>query len=88
MDCSISIFRSRSLAGSSAHPEQGRAESNNGGKVDHDEQSRMIVEMFRDLAVFGDQIVPTAEKFMIYICQPLEVHFRLSPDSCIRDWKI
>ena len=56
--------------------------------MDHDEQSRMIVEMFRDLAVFGDQIVPTAETFMIYICQPLEVHFRLSPDPCIRDWKI
>jgi len=88
MDRSISVFGSRSLAGRSAHSEEGRAESNDRSELDHDGQSQMVVEMFEDLTLFDVRIVSAVDKPVIYICRADGPQLRLSSGTCIRDWKI
>ena len=88
MDCSICVFRSRSLASCSANPEQSRAKSNDGSDLDHDGRSQRVVEMFEDLTLFDAQIALAAGKSGIYICRADEPKLRLSPGCCIRDWKV
>jgi len=88
MNRSISVFRSGSLASRSAQPKQGRAKSNDGSDLDHDERSQMVVEMFRNLTLFDVKIVSAADRPGIYIRRADEPQLRLSPGTFILDWKI
>jgi hypothetical protein len=88
MDCSIGVFRSRSLASCSAHPEQGRTKSNNGSELDHDGRSQMVVEIFGDFTLFDARIALDADRSEIYICRADEPQLRLSSGPCFPDWKI
>jgi hypothetical protein len=78
MNCSISVFSGRSLAGRSTHPEQGRAESKDRSELDHDGRSQMVVEMFEDLTSSDVWIASAADKPVIYICRADEPQLRLS----------
>lgn len=87
MDCPISVFRSRPLAGCPAHPGQCRTDSNHGGESDHDWRFQTVFEMFRGLTLFDVRGISPGHIWDIYMLGMRYDQSWLSLGSCIRDWK-